>query len=72
MPYMWEIRDDLDQHLRSDRFAVLPGTKTILNRASEIAIHVLVATGGMEYIETARGNKSEMNIRVEKIERHRQ
>ena len=68
----WETRDDLDQHIRSDRFAVLLGSKILLSRPLEIAIHVVSATTGMEAVEAARGKKSEMNVWAEKIERHRQ
>ena len=54
----WETRNDLDQHIRSDRFAVLLGTKTLLSRPLEIAIHVVSATTGMEAVEAVRGKKT--------------
>jgi quinol monooxygenase YgiN len=35
----WESRKDLDDHKRSDRFAVLMGTRSLLNREPEIMIN---------------------------------
>ena len=58
LAYMWENRDDLDQHLRSDRFGVLLGTKTLLSRPLEIAIHMVSVTAGMEAVEAVRGKKA--------------
>jgi quinol monooxygenase YgiN len=54
----WETRDDLDQHIQSDRFAVLLGTKTLLSRPMEVAIHEVSATGGMEAVEAVRGKRA--------------
>jgi quinol monooxygenase YgiN len=56
--YAWETRDDLNQHIRSDRFAVLLGTKTLLSRPLEIATHVVSATTGMEAVEAIRGKRA--------------
>jgi quinol monooxygenase YgiN len=56
--YTWENRDDLNKHIRSDRFAVLLGTKTLLSRPLEIAIHMVSVTAGMEAVEAVRGKKA--------------
>jgi len=37
----WETREDLDSHLRSERFGVLLGTKSLLTNPAEMKIHTV-------------------------------
>ena len=50
----WESRADLDDHLRSDRFTVLIGSKSLLSRAPEITISEVARSSGWEAVEAAR------------------
>jgi quinol monooxygenase YgiN len=54
----WENRDDLDHHLRSDRFGVLLGTKSLLNEPLKIQIHTVSHSEGMETVQAARDKKN--------------
>ena len=47
-------REDMDQHIRSDRFGVLLGTKTLLSEPPKIQIHTVSQSEGMEAIHAAR------------------
>jgi len=51
----WKTREDLDRHLRTDRFGVLLGTKMLLNEQQNIQIHTISHSEGMEAIDAARG-----------------
>jgi quinol monooxygenase YgiN len=51
----WQTRKDLDQHLRSDMFGVLLGTKSLLTEPHGIHIYTIHQSEGMEAIHTARG-----------------
>jgi quinol monooxygenase YgiN len=51
----WESREDLDHHIRSHRFGVLLGTKTLLCEPPTIQIHTVSQMEGMEAIHAARG-----------------
>jgi quinol monooxygenase YgiN len=51
----WETREDLDDHLKSDRFSVLLGTKSLLCEPLQIEIHTVSHTEGMETVKAARG-----------------
>ncbi len=53
----WETRDDLKQHMRSDRFTVLLGIKSLLCEPSKIRIYTVSRTEGMEAIHAARDSK---------------
>ena len=53
----WETRDDLKHHIRSGRFGVLLGIKSLLCEPSKIRIHTVSHTEGMEAIHAARDNK---------------
>jgi quinol monooxygenase YgiN len=53
----WKTRDDLDQHIRSHRFGVLLGTRTLLSKPPSIKIHTVSQTQGIEAIHAVR-NKS--------------
>jgi quinol monooxygenase YgiN len=51
----WETREDLDDHLKSDRFSVLLGTKSLLCEPQQIEIHTVSHSEGMETVNAARG-----------------
>ena len=44
----WENRQVLDDHLRSARFTVLMGAKSLLSRPPEIMIHSVSHSSGLE------------------------
>ena len=50
----WETREDLDHHIRSHRFGVLLGTKTLLCEPPKIQIHTVSQSEGMEAIHATR------------------
>jgi quinol monooxygenase YgiN len=50
----WETREDLDRYIRSDRFSVLLGTKSLLCEAPQIEIHTVSHSEGMETVKAAR------------------
>jgi quinol monooxygenase YgiN len=51
----WETREDLDDHIKSDRFSVLLGTKSLLCEPQQIEIHTVSQSEGMETVYAARG-----------------
>ena len=51
----WETREDLDRHIRSERFSVLLGTKSLLAKPSEINIHTVSHSEGVEIVNALRG-----------------
>ena len=53
----WETREDLDNHIKSDRFSVLLGTKSLLCEPQQIEIHTVSHTEGMETVNTSRRKK---------------
>ena len=50
----WQSRKDLDQHLQSDMFGVLLGTKSLLIEPHGIQIYTIDRSEGMEAVHTAR------------------
>ena len=50
----WMTREDLDNHLRSDRFAVLIGAMSLLNADPEIRFNTVESMVGAEDIKAAR------------------
>ncbi len=50
-----ESREDLDNHLRSDRFGALLGARSLLNEPPEIRINSVSYASGMESVKAARG-----------------
>ena len=50
----WRTRRDLDQHLRSDMFGVLLGTKSLLIEPHGIHIYTIHQSEGMEAVLTVR------------------
>jgi len=61
----WETREDLDRHIRSERFSVLLGTKSLLARPLEMKIHTVSHSEGVEAVKALRG-KGTSNIRTSK------
>lgn len=51
----WQNRENLDDHLRSDKFTVLMGTRSLLSRPSEITMNEVVHSAGWEAVEAVRG-----------------
>ncbi len=54
----WETRRDLDDHIKSDRFSVLLGTKSLLCELPQIEIHTVSHSEGMETVNAARGKRT--------------
>ena len=54
----WETREDLDHHIRSYRFGVLLGSKTLLCEQPKIQISTVSRSEGMEAIHAARDKRS--------------
>ena len=54
----WETRKDLDDHIRSDRFGVLLGTKSLLCEPQQIEIHTVSYSEGMEAVNAARAKRT--------------
>jgi len=55
----WNNREDLNEHIKSDRFSVLLGTKSLLCEPPQIAIHTVSHSEGMETINATRGKGSQ-------------
>ena len=53
----WETREDLDHYIRSDRFSVLLGTKSLLLEPLQIGIHTISRSEGIEAVKVCRGGK---------------
>ena len=51
----WETREDLEHHIRSERFGVLVGTKSLLATPWEMKIHTVSHSEGMEVVNALRG-----------------
>jgi len=54
----WETRQDLVEHIMSDRFSVLLGTKSLLCEPPQIEIHTVSHSEGMEIVKAARGKRT--------------
>ena len=54
----WETREDLDRHIRSERFGVLLGTKSLLAKPLEMKIHTVSHSEGAEVINALRGKRT--------------
>ena len=64
----WQSRKDLDQHLQSDMFGVLLGTKSLLIEPHEIQIFTINRSEGMEAVHTAReGRPNHANSQAPKF-----
>ena len=51
----WKTREDLDRHIRSGRFSVLLGTKSLLARPLEMKIHTVSHSEGAEVVNALSG-----------------
>jgi quinol monooxygenase YgiN len=51
----WETHEDLEHHIRSDRFGVLLGSNILLNENHEIQIHTVSHTEGSEIVNAVKG-----------------
>jgi quinol monooxygenase YgiN len=49
----WRTRDDLDNHLRTDRFSVLIGAMSLLKAEPDIRFNTIASTAGVEEIKAA-------------------
>lgn len=52
----WESQAALDDHLRSDGFTVLMGTKILLNQPPDITISEASSSSGWEAVEAVRNS----------------
>ena len=57
----WETREDLENHIRSHRFGVLLGSKTLLCEPPKIQIDMISQSEGMEAIDAVRSKKASRN-----------
>jgi len=55
----WKTRKDLDDHMKSYRFSVLLGTKSLLCEPLQIGIHTVSHTEGMEAIDAVRSKRTQ-------------
>jgi quinol monooxygenase YgiN len=53
----WKTREDLDRHIRSERFSVLLGTKSLLAKPLGIRLHTISHTEGEEVVNDLRGKR---------------
>jgi len=52
----WETREDLEHHIKSLRFGVLLGTKTLLQHPLKIRIYSVTRIQGMEAVKAVRAS----------------
>jgi quinol monooxygenase YgiN len=50
----WATREDLDHYIRSDRFSVLLGTRSLLCEPPQIEIHTVSLSEGIEIVDAVR------------------
>jgi len=55
----WETREALDHHIRSHRFGVLLGSKTLLCEPPKIQINTVSQSEGMEAIDAVRSKRAQ-------------
>ncbi|MGA9176140.1 MAG: antibiotic biosynthesis monooxygenase [Desulfobacterales bacterium] len=53
----WETREDLEHHMRSDRFSVLLGANILLKEQQNIKIHTVLHTEGNGIVNAVRGKR---------------
>jgi quinol monooxygenase YgiN len=54
----WETRQHLDDYIKSYRFSVLLGTKSLLCEPPQIGIHTVSHSEGMEAIDAVRSKRT--------------
>ena len=59
----WESREDVDRHIRSRRFGVLLGSRTLLCEQPKIQIHTVSNSEGMEAVHTARNKHTSGQVK---------
>jgi quinol monooxygenase YgiN len=60
----WKTSEDLDRHIKSHRFGVLLGTKTLLRKPINIRISTISHVQGMEAIEKIRNKEGAYNEHI--------
>ena len=50
----WNTREEMDHHIKSDRFGILLGTRSLLYEPPSIRIHTVSNSEGMEMVNTLR------------------
>jgi quinol monooxygenase YgiN len=55
----WETRKDLDDHIKSYRFSVLLGAKSLLCEPPQIEIYTVSQSEGIEAIDAVRGKRTQ-------------
>jgi quinol monooxygenase YgiN len=53
----WKTREDLEYYIKSDRFSVLLGTKSLLFEPPQIEIHTISHSEGKEAIDAIRSKR---------------
>jgi quinol monooxygenase YgiN len=59
----WETRKDLDRHIRSERFSVLLGTKSLLAKPLEMKIHTVSHSEGIEAVDDVIGKSTGFSLK---------
>jgi len=54
----WETLEDLENHIRSDRFGVLLGSNILLNENQNIQIYTISRTDGSGIVNAVRGKRT--------------
>ncbi len=54
----WETQEDLDNHLRSDKFSALLGTNNLLSKPFEFKLNGVSYTAGMEAVKAAHKQRT--------------
>jgi quinol monooxygenase YgiN len=62
----WKTRQHLDHHLRSDRFSVLLGTKSLLTEPLNISIFTVSDCEGIEAVNSVRKKETDLSIVMRK------
>ncbi len=50
----WNTREDLDFHIKSNRFSILLGTRSLLHESPSIQIHTVSRSEGIEVVKELR------------------
>ena len=56
----WETRQDMNHHMRSDRFSVLLGTKSLLCEPLQIQVFTVSGFEGIEAVDSVRKKKKQI------------
>jgi len=62
----WKTRQHLDHHLKSDRFIVLLGTKSLLSEPMKITIYSVSDCEGFESVNSVKKIESDLSIVMRK------